>query len=137
MRNSNFKQLSAVLKRNIAFTLAFAVLVWVLSWYVRTATVAFPDFDGALNLNVSQAVLNGEGYGSFYETFAIFPIQTQTNGPLVLPAAASIALLGQQPLAYFVVTLAMSSHFALELVPLGAPSKNAPAGRGYSLHCFA
>jgi hypothetical protein len=118
MRNSNFKQLSAVLKRNIAFTLAFAVLVWVLSWYVRTATVAFPDFDGALNLNVSQAVLNGEGYGSFYETFAIFPIQTQTNGPLVLPAAASIALLGQQPLAYSVVNLGYVLALALVLFAL-------------------
>lgn len=95
-----------------------AALLWVIFWYGSTALVAYPDFDGALNLNVSQAVLNGEGYGSFYESFSAFPIQTQTNGPLVLPAAASMAVFGQQPLAYSAVNLGYVIALALVLFAL-------------------
>jgi hypothetical protein len=88
--------------------LAFMVLAlaWVLLWYVQVATRENPDFDGALNLNVSASLVEGRGYGSFYETYALFPIETQTNGPLVVPAALSMALFGHEPFGLQVVNLA-------------------------------
>lgn len=113
-----------------------AALLWVLAWYGNTAMVAYPDFDGALNLNVSQAVLNGEGYGSFYETFAAFPIQTQTNGPLVLPAAASMALFGQHPFAYSAVNLGYVLALALVLFAL-ARRLDLPAWSGLLIALLA
>ena len=118
MRQGNVNQLGAVLMRNVVVALAFAVLIWVSSWYVWVATIAYPDFDGALNLNVSQAVLDGQGYGSFYERFTAFPIQTQTNGPLVLPAAVSMALLENEPLAYSAVNLGYVFVLVMVLIAL-------------------
>ncbi len=82
-----------------------AVLAWVLAWYGGVAWVASPDFDGALNFKVSASVIEGRGYGSFYERFALFPIETQTNGPLVLPAAASLWLFGLTPIGLQLVNL--------------------------------
>lgn len=82
-----------------------AALAWVLAWYGGVAWVASPDFDGALNFRVSASVIEGHGYGSFYERFALFPIETQTNGPLVLPAAASIWLFGLTPMGLQLVNL--------------------------------
>lgn len=82
-----------------------ALLVWVLAWYFQVALIAWPDFDGALNFNVSASVAEGRGYGSFYERWAYFPIETQTNGPLVLPTALAFALLGTQPIAFQLVNL--------------------------------
>lgn len=75
-------------------------LAWVLAWYFGVAFTAWPDFDGALNFNVSASVAEGRGYGSFYERWAFFPIETQTNGPLVLPTALAMAALGPQPIAF-------------------------------------
>ncbi|SDD46592.1 4-amino-4-deoxy-L-arabinose transferase [Aquimonas voraii] len=96
---------SASWLRALLVVALFLALSWVLAWYVGVASVASPDFDGALNFKVSASVIEGHGYGSYYERFALFPIETQTNGPLVLPAAASIWLFGLTPIGLQLVNL--------------------------------
>lgn len=86
--------------------LPLLALLWVLAWYVDQAFVRYPSFDGALNLNVSRALLEGHGYASFYERMAPFPIQTQTNGPYVLPGAVALAVFGITPFGGQAVNLA-------------------------------
>jgi hypothetical protein len=103
-----------------------ALAAWVLAWYVQVALIAPPDFDGALNFNVSASVAAGDGYGSFYERFALFPIETQTNGPLVLPAAASIALFGLTPIGLQLVNLLYVIALFLLVVTLQRRAVDAP-----------
>ncbi len=97
MKTSNNASAAVVLRTVVGLLLIIGI-GWLLWYYAVVATTRYPDFDGALNLNVSQSLLDGTGYGSFYERFALFPIETQTNGPYVIPAAASIWLLGVTPL---------------------------------------
>lgn len=104
-----------------------ALAAWVLAWYVQVALIAPPDFDGALNFNVSASVAAGDGYGSFYERFALFPIETQTNGPLVLPAAASIAVFGLTPLGLQLVNLLYVIALFLLVIALQRRAVDAPS----------
>jgi len=52
------------------------------------------SFDGAMNLQVSQALAQSEGYARFYDTWSLFPEEVQTNAPLVIPASAVFAMFG-------------------------------------------
>lgn len=52
------------------------------------------SFDGAMNLQVAAALVEGQGYARFYDHWVLFPREIQTNAPVVLPAAAVFALLG-------------------------------------------
>jgi hypothetical protein len=96
----------------LASWLVLALLAWVLWFFAGQAATRTPDFDGALNFNVSRALIEGQGYGSFYETFRLFPIETQTNGPLVLPAALSMRLFGIAPFGLQATNLAYLFVFA-------------------------
>lgn len=93
-------------------------LIWVLSYYLQHAQGAYPHFDGALNLNVSKSLADGHGYGSFYDRYALFPIETQTNAPYVVPAAGMLALLGLTPFAGQVVNLIYLFGLALIIAAL-------------------
>ncbi len=89
---------SRIVRTGLIFVLG-AILIWVFSWYASESMYRVPDFDGALNFNVSASLSKGEGYQSFYEQAHFFPIETQTNGPLVIPTALSYKFLGLNPLS--------------------------------------
>src|SRR5207342_1554288 len=66
---------------------ALALLAAVL---VILAVAAFNrpvTFDGAMNLQVSQALADGQGYVRDYDGVRPFPREIQTNVPFVLPSA--------------------------------------------------
>jgi hypothetical protein len=73
-----------------------AAICWLLSYFVGIALVRYPDFDGALNLNVAKSLLEGNGYRNFYHEWV--PFFPETNAPFVVPAAGAIALLGVSPI---------------------------------------
>jgi hypothetical protein len=82
-----------------AFKLVFSafclfLLIWTLVFYIHFALVSPPSFDGALNLNVAKSLAEGKGYGSYYNEFRLFPKETQTNLPFILPAAIAYAMGG-------------------------------------------
>ncbi len=52
------------------------------------------SFDGAMNLQVAQALAEGHGYIRDYGGVRPFPTEVQTNVPFVLPAAAVFAVSG-------------------------------------------
>jgi hypothetical protein len=72
--------------------LLLVALALSLSGYLDIARHAPPSFDGAMALNTAVSFLRGEGYGFRYTLF--FPFPAQTDGPMILPAAAVIWLFG-------------------------------------------
>lgn len=90
-------------------------LVSIIVFYVQTALWSPPSFDGGLNLNVARSLLEGTGYGSYYNGFRLFPIETQTNAPYVFPAALAFGVLGVGLLSSQVVNLGYVVLFALAL----------------------
>lgn len=76
--------------------LAIALIGFALSLahFVSISLTSVPSFDGALNLNVSRSLVEGKGYGSYYNGYHLFPIETQTNAPYVAPAALAFVLGG-------------------------------------------
>lgn len=90
-------------------------LVSIIVFYVQTALWSPPSFDGGLNLNVARSLLEGTGYGSYYNGFRLFPIETQTNAPYVFPAALAYGVLGVGLLSSQVVNLGYVVLFALAL----------------------
>ena len=96
----------------ITVTLAgVAAIAWIFSYYVGVALIRYPDFDGALNLNVARSLLEGNGYRSFYHEWV--PFFPETNAPYVLPAAAALAVLGITPIGMQIVNLLYLAAFAL------------------------
>jgi hypothetical protein len=76
---------------------------WIFSHFVGIALFRYPDFDGALNLNVAKSLLEGHGYRSFYNDWV--PFFPETNGPYIFPATVSIALFGVSPIGAQLVNL--------------------------------
>ncbi|MGI4746136.1 MAG: hypothetical protein ACRYGI_14435 [Janthinobacterium lividum] len=72
--------------------LTLAMLGIILGLYAFRATVEFPSFDGAMNLNVARSLVAGTGYGFRYDGVFAFP--AQTDGPFILPAALVFRLFG-------------------------------------------
>lgn len=95
------------LKMNILMMaiIGFLILLSCL-FYIRFAMENPPSFDGALNLNVSRSLVEGKGYGSYYNGYKLFPIETQTNSPYVFPAA----------IAYYVSGISVFSSQIVNLV---------------------
>lgn len=103
-----------------------AAIVWVLAYYVSVALARYPDFDGALNLNVAKSLLAGHGYRSFYNEWV--PFFPETNGPYVFPAAAAIAVFGVTPFGAQVVNLLYIVAFALLVFAVVARLSNPLVG---------
>ena len=72
-------------------------------YFAGIALFRYPDFDGALNLNVAKSLLDGHGYRSFYDEWV--PFFPETNAPFVFPAAVSLAVFGASPLGAQFVNL--------------------------------
>jgi len=78
--------------------------------FVNFARVAPPSFDGGMNLNVAVSLIQGKGYGFFYDSF--YPFPTQTDGPFILPAAFVLWLGGITPFTTQLVNLLYLAVFA-------------------------
>ncbi len=52
------------------------------------------SYDGAMNLQVAQNLVDGEGYTRSYHGVRPFPHEIQTNAPFIVPAAVVFALGG-------------------------------------------
>ena len=93
-------------KKNIEYAtivLLFAIFTIILWRFFSYAVVAPPSFDGALNMNTAASFLAGDGYGFRYTIF--FPFPAQSDGPLILPSALAMAVLGRTALAMQIVNL--------------------------------
>lgn len=84
-------------------------------FYIRFAMENPPSFDGALNLNVSRSLAEGKGYGSYYNGYKLFPIETQTNSPYVFPAAIAYYVSGISAFTSQIVSLIYMMIFSLGL----------------------
>ncbi|HYC02358.1 MAG TPA: hypothetical protein VED40_03650 [Azospirillaceae bacterium] len=81
-------------ERVLPLAIAAALVLLALQPYLAVSVSTLPAFDGALNLNVARELVATGRYGSFYDSFALFPVETQTNAPYVLPAALVYAVAG-------------------------------------------
>lgn len=69
-------------------------LLIVLCAIARLALNRPVSFDGAMNLQVAQSLVEGKGYVREYGGARPFPREVQTNVPFVLPAAAVFGMFG-------------------------------------------
>lgn len=70
------------------------LVVLMLGWVSARAITLSPSFDGAMNLQVSWSLAQGEGYRRTYADRPAFPREVQSNAPLTVPAAAVYRLFG-------------------------------------------
>lgn len=68
--------------------------VWLLAQFWVFASYTPPSFDGAMNLQVSWSLSEGEGFRRTYADRDLFPHEIQTKYPFVLPAAAIFEVFG-------------------------------------------
>lgn len=73
--------------------LALVVLL-MLGWVTTKAVDQMPSFDGAMNLQVSWSLAEGEGYRRTYADRGLFPREVQTNVPVTVPAALAYRVFG-------------------------------------------
>lgn len=100
MVKNNKSTISALMTTIIGLLILLSFL-----FFIRFAMINPPSFDGALNLNVSRSLVEGKGYGSYYNGYKLFPIETQTNSPYVFPAAVAYALSGISAFSSQIVNL--------------------------------
>lgn len=70
------------------------LLAVLIAWISVHALQRAPSFDGAMNLQVSWSLAEGEGYRRTYADRPVFPLEIQTNVPFTLPAAAVFKVFG-------------------------------------------
>ena len=99
------------LPANLAGIVLFAAIGWLFSYFIAVAFVRYPDFDGALNLNVAKSLLEGNGYRNFYHEWV--PFFPETNAPFIFPAVGAIALFGVSPIGTQFVNLLYLVAFAV------------------------
>lgn len=106
---------SRTLRRALAVAITTAVVI-LLAWVTARAITLPPSFDGAMNLQVSWSLANGEGYRRTYADRPAFPREVQTNVPVTVPAAAVYGLFGMglaqsqvTNLAYLYVLLGLAA----------------------------
>lgn len=91
---------------------AMLVIVIASAHIVNWAWTHQVSFDGAVNLQISRSLAEGEGYRRLYEDYSGFSHAVQTRAPFLLPAAAAFALFGvgvwQSQLTNFVYLLAFA-----------------------------
>jgi len=114
------------LPENLVGVGLFAAIGWLLSYFIGIAFVSYPDFDGALNLNVARSLLEGNGYRNFYDEWV--PFFPETNAPFIFPAAGALALFGISPIGTQLVNLLYVFIFAVLVFLLVARLSNRLAG---------
>jgi 4-amino-4-deoxy-L-arabinose transferase-like glycosyltransferase len=110
------------LPANLVGVFLLAVIGWLFAYFFDIALVRYPDFDGALNLNVAKSLLEGNGYRNFYNEWV--PFFPETNAPFILPAVGAIALFGVSPIGTQLVNLLYLVAFALLVFLLVARLSN-------------
>ena len=110
------------LPENLAGVVLFAAIGWLLSYFIGIALVRYPDFDGALNLNVAKALLEGNGYRNFYDEWV--PFFPETNAPFIFPAVGALALFGVSPIGTQFANLLYLVGFAVLVFLLVARLSN-------------
>lgn len=79
---------------SVAVGIISLVVVVLLGWVTARAVTLAPSFDGAMNLQVSWSLAQGEGYRRTYADRPAFPREVQTNTPVTVPAAAVYKVFG-------------------------------------------
>jgi len=110
------------LPANLVGLFLLAAIGWLFSYFIGIALVRYPDFDGALNLNVAKSLLEGNGYRNFYHEWV--PFFPETNAPFVFPAVGAIALFGVSPIGTQFVNLLYLVAFAVLVFLLVARLSN-------------
>lgn len=80
--------------RSAAVSATFLLVLLLLGWVTARAITLAPSFDGAMNLQVSWSLAQGEGYRRTYADRPAFPREVQTNAPFTVPAAAVYKVFG-------------------------------------------
>lgn len=80
--------------RTAAIAITSLVVIVLLGWVTARAVTLAPSFDGAMNLQVSWSLAQGEGYRRTYADRPVFPREVQTNAPFTVPAAAVYKMFG-------------------------------------------
>src|SRR5688500_2293972 len=73
---------------------AILLVVALMGWVTAKAITYTPSLDGAMNLQVSWSLAQGEGYRRTYADRKPFPREVQSNVPLTVPAAMVYMVFG-------------------------------------------
>ena len=117
-RTARASRVLELLREHWSIPVVAVISVWI--------TLRHPmSFDGSMNLQVSQSLEAGRGYARHFDGTEYFPIEIQTNGPILFLGAAFIWLFGQHNFVYQLPNvLCMIALFAVAAAVVKGPYRN-------------